>query len=429
MIGGGTFTTMTKTEPGFYFNAVSSDTVTVAAGERGYAAYAHTCGWGEDDKIVEMTSDDFMNNSRKIFGYAYDDDHVQPIREIFQHATVLYTYKLASGGEKATCSFATAKYAGTRGNALKVAILKDPDNTSNFIVRTFLEDTKVDEQSVADATNLVDNDFVSFKTSAALAETALLALSGGTDGTIDASAHASFMAKLEMYPSTNVVGYDGIDTAIAKSYVSWAKRMRDEAGVKVVVVCYNETSDYEGVIGVANAAKAVPWTIGAEAGCAENASLDNTAYDGELTENDLNIQDFTRLKLKDCLKKGLFAFHLLEGEVKVYEDINTLVTYKDSKSKEFRDNKTIRILDKIARDIARIFVTSYYGGRNDKTSRNSFKASVINDFKQLENSFAIENFSEDDVQISQPDKDSVAVSAPVQVVGTMRKIYMTVTVA
>lgn len=46
------------------------------------------------------------------------------LRDLFLNAQKLYAYRLNGSGEKATCAYATAKYAGTRGNDLKITIQK-----------------------------------------------------------------------------------------------------------------------------------------------------------------------------------------------------------------------------------------------------------------------------------------------------------------
>ncbi|MFR6380690.1 MAG: hypothetical protein ACLUNZ_13830 [Evtepia sp.] len=44
------------------------------------------------------------------------------MREIFLHARKVYFFRLNAGGSKAANTYGTAKYPGTRGNALRVTI-------------------------------------------------------------------------------------------------------------------------------------------------------------------------------------------------------------------------------------------------------------------------------------------------------------------
>lgn len=75
----------------------------------------------------------------------------------------VYCYRLGTSTQ-AECTFAKAKYGGTRGNKLTIKITADVDNANYFIVSTLLDGVAVDEQRVKTAAELVANDFVTFKT-------------------------------------------------------------------------------------------------------------------------------------------------------------------------------------------------------------------------------------------------------------------------
>ena len=98
-----------------------------------------------------MTQDEFLKNSRQIFGYDYTSEKLKNLRELFLHITTLYGYNLQGGGGKATSDNATARYSGLRGNDLKYVIAINPDNTSMFDVTLYLGTVKVDMQTVAKA--------------------------------------------------------------------------------------------------------------------------------------------------------------------------------------------------------------------------------------------------------------------------------------
>ena len=60
------------------------------------------------------------------------------LRDLFRNAKTAYLYRLNGGGVKASNTYATAKYSGTRGNDLKTVIVADPDNENKFIVKNIL---------------------------------------------------------------------------------------------------------------------------------------------------------------------------------------------------------------------------------------------------------------------------------------------------
>lgn len=433
-LGGGTFIAQNKVLPGAYINFISVAKATATLSDRGFAAIGLELDWGQDGQIFEVTQGDFQKDSMKIFGYSYADDKLKGIREMMSKLTTLYAYKLTSGGQKASNDIATAKYCGVRGNDIKIAIQTNVDDNDMFDVQTILDTTIVDVQTVAKAEDLVANDYVSFK-GAELALTASTPLTGGTNGTADAEAHQAFLDKVESYPSINAIGYVGTDNAIKSLYAAFTERMRDSVGVKFVAVLYNKAADYEGVINVKNKvlddgadeASLVYWATGVAAGTAVNASATNMIYDGEYTVD----TNYTQSQLEKAIKAGEFTFHQVGDKVRVLTDINSLVTTTVNKGEDFKSNQTIRVLDQIATDIANLFVTKYLGViPNDADGRTSLWNDIVKHHQQLLSLRAIENFTEEDVQVAQGDtKKAVVVSDAVTVVNAMEKLYMTVMVA
>ena len=112
-------------------------------------------------------------------------------------------------------------------------------------------------------------------------------------------------------------------------------------------------------------------------------------------------------------------------------DSNSLVTLSDTKGEVFQDNQTIRVIDQIANDIANLFNTKYLGVvPNDESGRISLWADIIKHHEQLQDIRAIQDFSEEDVTVSQGDsKKSVVVDDYITVTNAMAILYMTVTVA
>ena len=432
-LGGGTFTVQNKVLPGAYINFVSLATATATLSDRGYATMPLELDWGIEGEVFEVTNADFQKNSMKIFGYDYTNEKLKGLRDLFKNITTLFAYRLNGDGVKASNTFATAKYAGTRGNDIKIQVQVNVDDGSLFDVNTYLGTVMVDSQTVAKAADLVANDYVTFKSSAELSSTAGTPLEGGTNSEVTGTNHQAYLDKIESY-SFNAMGVVTTENTIKSLYDAFCKRMRDEVGAKFQVILYNKASDYEGIINVKNKtsdegwseASLVYWVTGISAGCAVNKSNLNKVYDGEFAVN----VDYTQTQWTKAIQAGEFTLHQVGDDIRVLEDINSLVTETETKAYIFKDNQTIRVIDQIANDIAVLFNTKYLGAvPNDEAGRISLWADIVKHHEQLQDIRAIENFTDEDVKVSQGDtKKAVVVQDAVTVVNAMAKLYMTVTV-
>lgn len=161
--------------------------------------------WCAEGEVFEVTSEDLIKNSLKIFGYAYTDDKLKPLRDLFCGASTAYLYRLNSGGVKAKCDIATAKYSGKCGNDIKIVVAKNADNDSMFDVTTYIGTSKIETQTVKTAAELAANDFVTFDAVAELTESAGLVFTGGTDGEVTGDSYQNYLDKIESY-QYNVMG-------------------------------------------------------------------------------------------------------------------------------------------------------------------------------------------------------------------------------
>lgn len=429
MLGRGTFVSQNKKLPGTYINFVSATKATAATSERGVAAMALNLDWGPDKEIFKITNEDFVNNTLKTLGYAYSDDKLKGLRDLFLNITTLYAYRLNSG-DKASCKYATAKYSGIRGNDITIVISKNVDDDNKYDVTTVLGTKTVDEQTVSSAEELTNNDYVVFNTEETLEVTAGTILSGGTNGESTGDSHQEFLSKLEAY-SFNAVGCDSEDSATSTLYATFIKRMRENVGTKCQAVLYNTNSDYEGVVNVVNTTEEsntglIYWVTGIIAGCAINKSNTNKSYDGEYTVN----TDYTQTELEDGIDAGKFMLHKVGDEVRVLKDINSLVTTDTDKNDDFKSNQTIRVIDQVATDVAAVFNDKYIGKiQNNEAGRVSLWNDIVLLFKDYQTMQAIENFSTDDITVEIGNtKESVVIDASVEPVNSMEKLYMSVVV-
>lgn len=219
------------------------------------------------------------------------------------------------------------------------------------------------------------------------------------------------------------------------AYINAVKTWRDELGKKCQVVVYNHTTpDHEGVINVvstvsdegADTFALVAWVAGAEAGCKVNESCTNKLYDGEYTI----VTDKTQSELEKCIENGQIAFHLVYGDVRLLEDVNSLTTTTADKGADFKYNQTIRVIDQIANDIAKLFNTKYLGKiANNPSGRVSLWADIVAHHKELERINAIENFDANLLTVERGEnKKSVVVNDVITVTNAMAQLYMTVVI-
>ncbi|EJX2682388.1 phage tail sheath family protein [Clostridioides difficile] len=434
-LGGGTFVTQNKILPGSYINFISAKRATSSLSDRGIVAMGLELDWGIDEEVFQVTSDDFEKYSVKYFGYDYTHEKLKGLRDLFKNIRLGYFYKL-NKGVKASCTIATAKYSGIRGNDLKVTVTTNIDDNAKFDVVILLDNKKVDTQIAKVITDLQDNDYITWKKDATLEASAGLVFTGGTNGeAVTGAEYQAFLDKIESY-SFNALGCLATTTEIKSLFVEFTKRMRDKVGAKFQTVLYKKSdADYEGVVSVENKIKdagllessLIYWTTGAIAGCDINKSNTNKRYDGEF---DVDV-NYTQIQLEESLKSGKFIFHKVGDEVHVLEDINTFVSFTDDKNDDFSSNQSVRVLDQIANDIAILFNDKYLGKvPNDKAGRISFWNDVVKHHKELENIRAIEDFKTDDVSVELgSDKKTVIVSDAVKIINAMSKLYMTVSVS
>ncbi len=420
-LGGGTFTVKNKTLPGAYLNFLSASKSNPYISERGTVCIPLKLDWGVTGEIFEVLSEDFIKNSEKIFGYPFNHEKLKGISDIFLNAEKCLFYRL-NGGKKASSDFCEAKYEGVRGNDIKLVVESFDEY---FKVSTYLDTKLVDSQTVADYSELSDNDFVLFNKEATLSKTAGMSLSGGeNDDELD---FLTFLSKAEneVY---NILASTTTDDSVKELFVGFTKRMRDEIGVKFQTVLYDVSADYEGVISVKNSvlndeeSGLVYWVSGALAGCEISKSTLNKLYDGSFEIS----SDYTQSELENFIKNGQFVLHRVKNELRVLSDINTLVSGEE----DFKDNGVIRVLDQIGNDIAYLFKERYLGKvLNDSSGRISLWNDIVRHHKELSEAGAIDEFNPEDIKVTVGNsKNSVVVEDYITPATAMAQLYMTIIV-
>ncbi len=453
-LGGGTFLTQNKILLGAYINFVSVANASATLSDRGIATIPMPMHWGPEQKVMTVELAQFQKNAQTLFGYAYTAEALRPIRELFLHAKKVHIFRLNKGGEKAKNVYAVAKYAGTRGNDIRIVIEKNENSKKELLqydVFTYLDTTQVDAQKgIAKASDLQSNAFVDFVADATLTLTAGQPLTGGIDGTVTDDAYQTYLDKMESY-TFHAMGCLSANPTITALFTSFCKRMREDVGKKFQVVLFRTLADYEGVVSVKNSVAKqedttttvgtavvnqavlrktddvtalIPWVTGVIAGTAVNKSATNMKYDGEYQID----TDYTQTELENGIKEGSWLFHMVDDHVAVLEDINTFVSVTDEKSADFSANQTMRVLDQIANDIAVLFGKKYLGKvPNDNAGRLSLWNDIVKHHNALQTIRAIEEFSPEHVTVTKGDtKKAVVVTDYVTPVNAMAQLYMTV---
>lgn len=433
-LGGGTFVAQNKRLPGAYINFVSLARAAAALSDRGICTMPLELDWGPDDEVFTVASEGFQKDSMRYFGYAADHEKMKGLNDLFLNARMLHAYRLNGGGAKASNDYAVALYSGERGNDLKIVIQENVDDSGMFDVSTYMGALLVDSQTVAEAAMLVANGYVEFKPDAVLEATAATPLSGGTNGTTDGAAHQKYLDRIESY-SFNIMGVAVGDSSIKKLYAAFNRRLRDEMGIKFQLVLHDMAADYMGVINVKNKTtdagwpeeSLVYWVTGVESGCEINKSVQNRRYDGSFRVD----AGYTQAQLAQCIDRGEFVLHRVDSDIRVLDDVNSMVAVSDTEGEAFKSNQTIRVMDQMANDIARLFASKYLGAfPNDDAGRVSLWSDIVDHHRKMEKAGAIEGFSDADVTVRQGDtKRSVVVTDTITVVNAMDKLYMSVSVA
>lgn len=442
-LGGGSFTAQNQILPGSYINFVSAARAAMLLSERGYVAMPLEMDWGPAGEVFTLAAKDLQERGPELFGYAYTHEKLKGIRDLFKNAQVLYGCRVNGGGIQSACDYGTARYAGVRGNDLRLVI---EQKEALYTVKTLLDGNEIDVQEVAAAADLVDNACVAFKKDSILQATAGIPFTGGTNAAPTQEDYQKFLDQIQSY-SFHAMGLVSDDDAVKKLFADFTRSMRDEMGIKFQTVLFRHPADYEGTVSLENrlagsaaagsnkakkaafskeACAVVYWVTGVIAGCAVNASNTNKTYNGEYQVDTV----YTQKELEAAIKAGKFILHRVGDETRVLEDINTLVTYTEEKREDFSSNQTMRVLDQIGNDIAALFGNKYLGKiPNDEAGRVSLWNDVVTFYRELEKIRAIENFKADNIVITKGEgKKSIVASCPVTPISAMAQLYMTVVV-
>lgn len=361
-MAGGTFDkTVGKVRPGTYVNFVSSAQESIRGASRGTVIIPLTnTNYGPAKEMITLTGD-APDAARAKLGYSvYDDDeagNMLLIREAFKNASTVIVYICTEGTAAAAGTggglSATAKFKGTRGNALTYSVTANP--VDGFDVEVYLDGGKVElYEGIADASALAGSEYITFTAngSTGLTEVAGVTLTGGEDGTTQNADITDFLEAADGV-RFNTMAFPFTESSLLTAAKTKVKYMRENEGKKVQAVVANMTSpDYEGIINVTNsyalddreltAEQATAFVAGMTAGASYVESNTYRAVEGAVKVVDAKSHE----EAVAAINKGEFFFSVSEaGAVVVEYDINSLITFADGKGEDYRKNRIIRVLD------------------------------------------------------------------------------------
>lgn len=433
-MAGGTWTTQNKVRPGAYINVRSNGGIGAAESISGVTALPLVLDFGPEEEVVTITAASDLT----AFGYDLNDPQLLLLREALKQAATILVYRVSSGGKAAATEgdlSITARYGGTRGNAISVVSKDNVNVTGAYDVETYLAGRLVDRQTAKTIEELTANRVVDFSGSGELTAFSVV-LENGSNTAATVNNYMTFFSKIQLF-DFNTLALPVQDSVTKTAGVSFINRMRNEEGKKCQLVVAGHAANNEAVINVKNgvilsdgtrisAEQATAWVAGASAAAGVATSLTYKKYDGavDVTQRLLNTE------IIEALEKGEFVFTEQRGEVVIEQDINSLTSFTAEKSKEFSKNRVLRCLDDIANNSKKAFEDNFIGQiNNDQDGRELFKADRINYFNALQGAGAITGFSADDLEISAgTEKDSIVLNVQVQPVDAMEKLYMTVEV-
>lgn len=441
-MAGGTWTSQNKVRPGVYIRFTSSRGLGITVGERGTVTICEPMSWGPVGQVMTVEAGADMT---PFCGYDITAPQAQFLNEIFKGSnrtpapnTLLLYRPTATGSAQATATTgvltATALYPGVRGNDITIVITEVVDDEGTFTVSTVVDGNIVDEQTGANASDLVANDWVTWSGTGALTATVGTPLTGGVDGTVQSAAYSTYLTAIEPY-KFDIMIYDGSDSTVQDAMVAFIKRLADENGQYSQLVASGLTNpDSRYVIDVESgvtlssgveltAQQATWWVGGAEAGARYNQSLTYASYPGAISCTPV----MTNAQYIAAINAGQIVFFADDNEVRIETDINSLTTFTPDITNVYRKNRVMRLCNTIANDVYKQFSQNFIGVvNNNEQGRALFQAAIVGYLLDIQGNQGIQNFSAEDVEVLPgTDIDAIIVNVTLQAVDSVEKIYMT----
>lgn len=430
-----------KVRPGAYLNFVSQPAPTTTIGDRGIVIIPLQLNWGDSDKLIEVYSTDMLNGkSLAKVGVTAFDEEAKLLTLALSNAYKALVHRTNSGGIKASAILgtitATAKYSGTFGNKLQVAIVDVFEDETVFDVKVYIDAILRTTQRVSDSADLKENDFITFSGTGDLVAHAGQFLTGGTNGTVaTGEGYTEFLerATLARWQTMAVMTKTESIKKIVHDFIS---NQRDPQNKFVQAVINDYDADHEGIINstmgaVINGIRVEPhefcaWVAGATAGASMTESLTARVIPGA-TEI---IGELDNDGIIEALNNGEFILSRnQDGKIKAEQDINSFLTVVPLKNYSFRKNRVIRVIDQFGTEVVSKWEDQFMGKvGNSKTGRAIFKGEMVYLGNRFQNLGAIEDFAgASDIDVDKGIAiDDVVAGAGIKPIDSMEKLYLVV---
>lgn len=352
-----------KVRPGNYINFKAQKKMQVSSSSRGTAVIPLVgYDWGPDGEFIKLTSDapdaEIVKLGRSIYS---DDEKIMLVRLAMETAAVVYVYVVA-GGKKASKTVegltATAKYAGKRGNDIRIS--SKANTAGGFDISVYLDMELVElYESVSTVEELAaeESGYVEFSGTGDLTAFAAVSLEEGAGQENTNGAIATFLDKVERI-KCNTVLIPLEEESLVAAAASKVKYLRTKIGKTVQFVFPNYEGDDIGMINVVNSFRlygkdlsvlhAAAWVTGATAAAGKTETNTYKA----VANAEAVVGELSNEQAVDAVKAGKFFFSTDdEGNVIVETDINSLVHPNSDQDDSYKKNRVIRVFDSFADDL------------------------------------------------------------------------------
>lgn len=457
MAGGRFIPGQEEIRPGIYFHIETTGADRQKSNTTGIVLIPflkHT--WGKKG-VCEINCDSPDANYAELGFSVFDRTDLQMlcIKEALKNARKVITYNVTDDGDKAACSpdigdanlTITAKYAGSRGNVIKVDSVEIPsenETPKKYTVNVYFDNSVVETYAnISDVSELVDkpSNYVTFTGSGVLSAFSAVTLENGKDGEATANEFSEFLNEAEKLVWNTValpIEYSEITSGIFAALTTKIKYLNERAGKIRRAYVHKANADYEQIVSVINgvilddgteipAHVAVAYEAGRDAAAVATDSFTEKAY-----ENAVGVLNpLTHKEAEEANKNGKFFYSVDDDNTVVSEyDINSFVSTTEKKNRVFKKNRVVRTINAVLAAIKNEFKAGKYD--NDENGWNiadGMGASILSDYEEIGALKNVDTASDFAIDRAKSDGESMYINVAIQPVDSADKIYITVKVS
>jgi len=436
-MAGGTFSPgERKIRPGYYSRFVSEQQQLLGLSPKGVVIMPILeSDFFVFDGFIQITIDDIDDKFSKL-GYHVTDPKAIKIREILKNAIKVIVYNPQTG-TKASAKLGEvtfeAKYAGTRGNSLKV-VIKASKTSKMFQV--YLQDELVFEQDgITEYKDIRENDWITVDGEGTVEVAAGIDLEGGTTVTATTSQIAEFLDDAETQ-EFNVMYLPSEEPQIISLFDEKIRYFVDSVGKYVFGVRPLSTvkADYQfmssirnGVIlndgTVLDATTAAAGYAGMSAACQPYESLTYVKYQGA---KDVHGK-LKHNEIVEALKGGEIVFTFQDGNVVIEQDINSLTTITKNLDESYKKNRVMRTYTEVQNLCTRVLRPNKYDNNDDGIAQvvDAINSQVLLNLQTLNALKNVDTATDVIVDFNKTKGDEFHADVHIQPVDSIEKFYIT----